>query len=140
MFLPIFSSLLSSLWGSRTGSASDWCALQEALYKFIDTIQYNTIQSVVGPNLPIWRGHQSTCMYVVLPIMRSNSYDNNNNNNNNNNSNNESLCFCSSAVPECFNGGHLYSPHFIQCTVLWVIFRNPHLDHQGLFQTIEHFK
>src|SRR6218665_1690756 len=24
-------------------SASDWCALQEALYKFIDTIQYNTI-------------------------------------------------------------------------------------------------
>ena len=25
-------------------SASDWCALQEALYKFIDTIQYNTIQ------------------------------------------------------------------------------------------------
>src|SRR6218665_1910975 len=25
--------LLSSLWVSRTGSASDWCALQEALYK-----------------------------------------------------------------------------------------------------------
>src|SRR6218665_3935163 len=24
------------------GSASDWCALQEALYKCIDTIQYNT--------------------------------------------------------------------------------------------------
>ena len=35
--------LLSSLWVSRTGSASDWCALQEALYKCIDTIQYNTI-------------------------------------------------------------------------------------------------
>jgi len=35
---------LSSLWVSRTGSASDWCALQEALYKCIDTIQYNTIQ------------------------------------------------------------------------------------------------
>jgi len=31
--------LLSSLWVSRTGSASDWCALQEALYKCIDTIQ-----------------------------------------------------------------------------------------------------
>ena len=31
-----------NLWVSRTGSASDWCALQEALYKFIDTIQYNT--------------------------------------------------------------------------------------------------
>jgi len=30
----------SSLWVSRTGSASDWCALQEALYKCIDTIQY----------------------------------------------------------------------------------------------------
>src|SRR6218665_3854282 len=24
-------------------SASDWCALQEALYKCIDTIQYNTL-------------------------------------------------------------------------------------------------
>src|SRR6218665_3042656 len=34
---------ISSLWVSRTGSASDWCALQEALYKFIDTIQYNTM-------------------------------------------------------------------------------------------------
>jgi len=34
--------LLSSLWVSRTGSASDWCALQEALYKCIDTIQYST--------------------------------------------------------------------------------------------------
>jgi len=28
-------------WVSRTGSASDWCALLEALYKCIDTIQYN---------------------------------------------------------------------------------------------------
>src|SRR6218665_3698111 len=27
----------------HTGSASDWCALQEALYKCIDTIQYNTM-------------------------------------------------------------------------------------------------
>jgi len=33
-------SLLSA-WVSRTGSASDWSALQEALYKCIDTIQYN---------------------------------------------------------------------------------------------------
>ena len=43
--MPLFvlSRLLSSLWVSRTGSASDWCALQEALYKCIDTIQYNTI-------------------------------------------------------------------------------------------------
>jgi len=42
--LPLFvlSRLLSSLWVTRTGSASDWCALQEALYKCIDTIQYNT--------------------------------------------------------------------------------------------------
>src|SRR6218665_1118489 len=28
-------------WVSRTGSTSDWCALQEALYKCRDTIQYN---------------------------------------------------------------------------------------------------
>jgi len=32
---------LSSLWVSRTGSASDRCALQEALYKCTNTIQYN---------------------------------------------------------------------------------------------------
>src|SRR6218665_3799179 len=38
----VLSRLLSSLWVSRTGSTSDWCALQEALYKCIDTIQYNT--------------------------------------------------------------------------------------------------
>ena len=31
----------NSLWVSRTGSASDWCALQETLYKCIHTIQYN---------------------------------------------------------------------------------------------------
>src|SRR6218665_1767679 len=30
----------SSIWVSRTGSASDWCALQEALYKCTDTIEY----------------------------------------------------------------------------------------------------
>jgi len=36
---------LSSLWVSRTGSASDWCALQETLHECIDrpTIQYNTL-------------------------------------------------------------------------------------------------
>jgi len=41
--VPLFvlSKLFSSLWVSRNGSASDWCALQEALYKCIDTIQYN---------------------------------------------------------------------------------------------------
>jgi len=38
--LFVLSRLLSSLWVSLTGSASDWCALQEALYKYIDTIQY----------------------------------------------------------------------------------------------------
>src|SRR6218665_2361731 len=42
--LFVLSRLASSLWVSRTGSASDWCALQEALYKCIDTVQYNTIQ------------------------------------------------------------------------------------------------
>ena len=40
----VLSRLLSSLCVSRTGSASDWCELQEALYKCIDTIQYNTLQ------------------------------------------------------------------------------------------------
>src|SRR6218665_1414728 len=35
------SILLSSLWVSRTGSTSDRCALQEALYKCIEIIQYN---------------------------------------------------------------------------------------------------
>jgi len=35
--------LLSSFWVSRTRSTSDWSALQEALYKCIDTMQYNTI-------------------------------------------------------------------------------------------------
>ena len=39
----VLSRLLSSLWVSRTGSASDWRALQEALYKCIDTIQYNVL-------------------------------------------------------------------------------------------------
>src|SRR6218665_237923 len=40
-FIHSFRLLLSSLWVSRTGSTSNWCALQEALYKSIDTIQYN---------------------------------------------------------------------------------------------------
>jgi len=31
---------------SHHGNASDWCALQEALYKCIDTIQYNTIYHI----------------------------------------------------------------------------------------------
>src|SRR6218665_3781721 len=42
----VLSRLLSSLWVSRTGSASDWCALQEAIHrckKCINTIQYNTV-------------------------------------------------------------------------------------------------
>src|SRR6218665_342602 len=48
--------LLSSLWVSCTGSASDWCALQEQLYKCTDTIQYNTSGSLArthfGKELP----------------------------------------------------------------------------------------
>src|ERR1043165_8041110 len=39
------SGPLSFLWVFRTGSASDWCALRESIYKLIDTIQYNTIPS-----------------------------------------------------------------------------------------------
>jgi len=45
-------SLLSSLWVSHAGSASDWCALQEALYKCIDTIQYCYDYNNYG-----WREH-----------------------------------------------------------------------------------
>jgi len=46
--VPLFvlTRLLSSLWVSRTESASYWCALQEALYNCIDTIQYNTINNL----------------------------------------------------------------------------------------------
>ena len=41
IIIIIIITLLSSLWVSRTGSASDWCALQEALYKCIDTIHHH---------------------------------------------------------------------------------------------------
>jgi len=41
-YMVCIYTLLSSLWISRTGSASDWCSLQEALYKCIDSIIYNT--------------------------------------------------------------------------------------------------
>src|SRR6218665_1579010 len=52
--VPLFvlSTLLSSLWVSHTGSASDWCALQEALYKCIDTIQYDSYIHQCENNLP----------------------------------------------------------------------------------------
>src|SRR6218665_2175647 len=40
-FRSLNTTLSLSLWVSRTGSTSDWCALQEALYNRIDTIQYN---------------------------------------------------------------------------------------------------
>src|SRR6218665_1317404 len=33
----------SSLWVSRTGSVSDWCALQGSLYKCMSTIQNITL-------------------------------------------------------------------------------------------------
>jgi len=41
MVPPWQPKMLSSLWVSRTGSAPYWCALQEALYKCIDTIHTN---------------------------------------------------------------------------------------------------
>src|SRR6218665_1495053 len=44
-----------SLWVSRTGSASDWCALQEALYKCIDTIQYNPPKPRSCPKRQCWQ-------------------------------------------------------------------------------------
>src|SRR6218665_576354 len=39
----VLSRLLSSLYVSRTGSASDWCTLQVALYKCTYTLKYHTI-------------------------------------------------------------------------------------------------
>src|SRR6218665_575984 len=57
--LFILSRLLSSLWVSRTGSASDWCALQEALYKCIDTIQYN------NDAVPLFLWHLSQSPHLV---------------------------------------------------------------------------
>ena len=39
----ILMYITSSLWVSRTGSTSDWCALQEVLYKCISTIQLHDI-------------------------------------------------------------------------------------------------
>ena len=53
-------SLLSSLWLSRTGSASDWCALQEALYKCIDAIQWLLLWSIIESN-------RSQSGYVCFP-------------------------------------------------------------------------
>ena len=41
----VLSRQFSSLWVSRTESASDWGALQEAVYKCIYTIQPNTTLS-----------------------------------------------------------------------------------------------
>src|SRR6218665_2195101 len=56
----VLSRLLSSLWVSRTGSASDWCALQGALYKRIDTIQYNKIQ---------FMHHHDGCLGLAIAAM-----------------------------------------------------------------------
>src|SRR6218665_502333 len=56
------SRLPSSLWVSRTGSASDWCALQEALYKCTDTIQYNKIH----PLLPESPDRRQVLLYIFL--------------------------------------------------------------------------
>ena len=54
-----------SLWVSRTGTASDWCALQEVLYKCIDTIQYNiTNQAIISTSLP----RHATCTFRGLDL------------------------------------------------------------------------
>jgi len=42
-FRSLKTAISLSLWISHTGSASDCCALQEVLYKCIDTIQYKYI-------------------------------------------------------------------------------------------------
>jgi len=47
--VPLFglSRLLSSLWVSRTGRSSYWCAPQEALHKCIDAIHMHTVMDVL---------------------------------------------------------------------------------------------
>jgi len=54
-------------------STSDWCALQEALYKNIDTIQYNTIGvffnivSATGDDvLHFWQMNEPVSVYPTL--------------------------------------------------------------------------
>ena len=71
--VPLFvlTRLLSSLWVSRTGSASDFCALQEALYKCIGTIQYNSTLDyssfLEGVPLIMWHNH-FLCGLRIIPI------------------------------------------------------------------------
>ena len=76
--MPLFvlSKLLSSLWVSSTGSASVWCALQEALYKCIATIQYNkrklnrlrtsTVTHSLLPN-PVFPLESKKRLYILTP-------------------------------------------------------------------------
>jgi len=61
--------LFSSLWVSCTGSASDWCTLEEALYKCIDTLQYNytLLPSIFAP---LWKSNSS----CILTTLESSSY------------------------------------------------------------------
>ena len=59
----------ASLWVSRTGSASDWCALQEALYKCIDTIQY-TIQCI---NALLNREYSHAYINTYTPALKGTS-------------------------------------------------------------------
>jgi len=47
------------MWCNRIFIASDWCALQEALYKCIDTIQYNLYSTV-------WRFLCRGALYACL--------------------------------------------------------------------------
>src|SRR6218665_597413 len=75
--LFVLSRLLSSLWVSRTGSASDWCALQEALYKFIDTIQYNTIQFGVLKHNKAQKSHKSQVGEILAPNSNPNPTETN---------------------------------------------------------------
>src|SRR6218665_952518 len=68
--VPLFvlSRLLSSLWVSRTGSTSDWRALQEVLYKCIDTIQYNKSICLIAVHI----SNFALCR-VTFPVLFINS-------------------------------------------------------------------
>src|SRR6218665_898504 len=61
-----FRLQLSSLWVSRTGSSSNWCALQDALYKFIDTIQYNRPTNSMTPVQVLYFSEGIPTLLVVV--------------------------------------------------------------------------
>ena len=62
MYTALFSLRLS-----RTGSASNWCALQEALSKRIDAIQHNTMLVLLVSEMVNYRFLASEGTWPCVP-------------------------------------------------------------------------